>query len=62
MSGCICQSCENEYKVDIIVTDELWEQIKPEDKPKGGGLLCGNCIIDRIELLNEFSAYKLNRL
>lgn len=47
--GCTCQSCGKTFRVDIIVPDYLWEKIKPEGKPKGGGLLCGSCIMERLE-------------
>jgi hypothetical protein len=46
--GCTCQECNNKFTVDILVSDELWEEIKPVNKPKGG-LLCGNCIMKKIE-------------
>ena len=60
--GCTCQGCGKIYKVDIIVPDELWKLIKPKDKSDEGGLLCGMCIIDRIEAFNKFGAYELRPL
>ena len=54
--SCICQECNQEYKVDFIVNDELWEQIKPDGKEQGAGLLCGSCIMKRIEELDEYNA------
>lgn len=57
--SCKCQSCATQYKVDIIVPDDLWEQIKPEGKPEGAGLLCGRCIFERIEALDRYAGYKL---
>jgi len=47
--SCKCQKCKKEYKVDLIVPDYVWEKIKPQNKPVGGGLLCGSCIIESIE-------------
>ena len=44
-----------------MVPDELWEQIKPQDKPIGAGLLCGACIVEAIEE-KGFGAYRLELL
>lgn len=57
--SCTCQSCGNSYKVDVVVPDDLWELIKPKDKPTGGGLLCGVCIIRRLEKLGNYVAFDL---
>lgn len=57
--GCTCQECERKYKIDILVSNKLWERIKPQNKPEGSGLLCGICIIKKLEQLNEFSHYNL---
>jgi len=60
--SCTCQVCGRKYKIDLLVGDELWENIKPEGKPIGGGLLCGSCIMDRIEkYLNDYDVYLLMR-
>ena len=56
--ACTCQRCGERYKVDLIVSDELWEKIKPEVKKKGSGLLCGRCIAERIEKMG-YNAYTL---
>jgi len=56
---CLCQECGNKYKVDIIISDELWESIKPKKKPKSGGLLCGKCIFEKIEKLNNYNVFFL---
>jgi len=58
--SCICQRCGAPYKVDILVSDDLWDRIKPFDKPTGGGLLCGACICRRIEALGEYGALHLS--
>lgn len=52
--GCLCQGCNNRYKVDYIIPDDLWKKIKPHGKSDEGGMLCGKCIINRIEKLNVF--------
>ena len=59
--SCKCQECKKQYKVDIIVPDELWKRIKPEDKPERDGMLCGSCIMDRIEALNNYGAWVLKK-
>lgn len=62
--GCICQSCLSRFTVDLMVPDDLWEVVKPQDKPLGSGLLCPQCIIERVveRLKGEFAAFKLERL
>lgn len=55
--SCICQICGNRYKVDINIPDELWEKIRNKKN-----LLCGKCIIERVELINEYNAYQLVKL
>lgn len=59
--SCTCQKCNNKYKVDIMVPDEIWEQIKPEGKSIGAGLLCGKCIIEELEK-KGYSVWKLNKI
>lgn len=48
---CKCHHCGRNYSVDLLVPDAVWEQIKPSGKPAGAGLLCGVCIIERMEKL-----------
>lgn len=55
--GCICQDCGKNYTVDLIIPDKLWEEIKPPAKPEGAGLLCGACIMARIELVKGFARF-----
>ena len=57
--SCKCQSCGDLYKVDVSVSDDLWEKIKPEGKTEGSGLLCGCCIFERIESLNKYDCFNL---
>ena len=47
--SCKCDRCERQYRVDLVVPDDIWEKIKPDWKPEGAGLLCGSCIMDKIE-------------
>lgn len=56
---CTCQECGKKYKIDLLIPDELWEQIKPEGKPYGAGLLCGRCIMDKLENLLDYSFFHL---
>jgi hypothetical protein len=56
--ACKCQSCEKKFKVDIMIPDEVWEIIKPKGKPVGAGLLCGVCILGRLEGLG-YGAFEL---
>ena len=62
IEGCICQYCGNKYKIDLLIPDELWEQIKPSGKPQGTGLLCGLCIISKLENLLSYSAFKIIKI
>jgi hypothetical protein len=54
--SCKCQICNRLYKVDLIIPDDLWEKIKPSSKSNGAGMLCGLCIMDRIEKLDNCGA------
>lgn len=47
--GCKCQGCGKYFCVDLIVPDEIWMQIQPKEKPPGAGLLCGKCIVQKLE-------------
>jgi len=50
---CKCQNCGKNYKVDLIIPDNIWEIIKPLEKPEDAGLLCGACIMNKIEELDD---------
>jgi hypothetical protein len=54
-----CQGCGKAYKVDVMIPNDIWERIKPGGKPVGAGLLCGLCIMERMERTLDYSAYKL---
>lgn len=60
--GCRCQGCGAKYKIDVMVDDKTWEEIKPKGKPKGAGLLCGSCIFEMMERTSDFAAYELKDL
>ena len=56
--GCLCQGCGKRYKVDLIIPNDVWAKICPNknsiDPLYGSGLLCGVCIMQRVEDLDEF--------
>lgn len=52
--GCLCQNCGQRYRVDLRLPDELWERIHGPDN-----LLCGMCIMKRIERIGVFDYYDL---
>jgi len=56
-----CQDCGRQYGADVLVRNKTWERIKPTGLSKGGGLLCGGCIVKRIEALEMHSAWRLVR-
>ncbi len=60
-NGCLCQGCGRRYKVDVMVPDGEWDWMRPFGTNKGGGLLCGHCIIDRLESCGH-NAYKLEEI
>lgn len=55
--GCLCQRCGENYKVDVLVSDDLWAVISPKAPP--GGLLCGPCVMRKIENRGDFAAFLL---
>ncbi len=57
--SCECQNCGDQYKVDFIIQNELWEEIKPSGKGKGGGMLCGSCICQKIEEKREYNSFNI---
>lgn len=60
---CTCQRCGKFYKVDVIVDDELWENhVKPKNKPKDDGLVCGSCIMKAIEDIGDYGAFRLIKI
>jgi hypothetical protein len=59
--GYLCQGCGRRFKVEVNISMELWLKIRPLKKDGGSGLLCGECIMRRIEAFGEFASYKLVR-
>lgn len=59
--SCICQECGIKYKVDLLVPNDLWEKIKPKDKSKDAGLLCGSCIMKKIENISGYDYWILKK-
>lgn len=61
-NGCKCQGCSAYYRVDFLVPDDVWGRISPKnvDGFKGGGLLCGRCIVERIEGFGDFGAFHVS--
>ena len=59
VDGCVCHGCGVCYTVDLEVPDELWAKIKPSGASDRGGLLCGSCIMARIETLSGFCLWRL---
>lgn len=47
-----CYDCARPYESigDCVVPDEVWERINPTEH-RGAGLLCANCIIERLHVL-----------
>jgi len=56
--GCKCHGCGRIYKVDLLISDELWYLITYPDRPE---MLCGMCIMERIEEIGKFDYYKLEK-
>jgi len=52
--ACTCQNCGRKYKVDLVVSSEIWEKITPKPDQPGAGMLCGPCIMERVETLGEY--------
>jgi len=52
--SCTCQDCGVGYKVDLLIPDALWEAIRGDKN-----LLCGVCIMDKIEDLDEYGSLKV---
>ena len=50
--SCKCQGCGKQYNIDVNVPDDVWEIIKPAGKQEGAGLLCGSCILEKLEKLD----------
>jgi len=60
--SCKCQHCGQRFKMDLLIANKIWEQIKPQHKSKGAGLLCPSCIVQKIEKLFGYSAFKIRQI
>lgn len=57
--GCLCQGCGRRYRVDLLLNDELWKWIRYPDNPT---LLCGVCIMERIEQIGSFDYFYFTKV
>ena len=57
--ACTCQKCGREYTIDLIIPNDKWNIIRPAGKTEGAGLLCGGCIMEKLEALEGYGAYFL---
>ena len=57
--ACKCQKCGKEYKLDLLIPDEVWCKITPSNN-KEAGLLCSVCIVTELEKIYEYSMFKLS--
>jgi hypothetical protein len=57
----ICQGCGKEFRIDIMVPDELWDRLKPPERKDGSGMLCGSCILTRMEGLAGADMWQLTK-
>ena len=59
--SCKCQKCGKQYKIDLMISDNLWNQVKLKEK---SGLLCGSCIMSRLEGIRNlgYIAFKLKKI
>ena len=58
--GCECSHCGQLYTVDLMIPDEWWERISPPPKHKiQTRLLCGECIMRRIETSSSYAGFRL---
>lgn len=53
---CICQECGREYKVDLIVPDNLWKEIS-----RGKKMLCPVCIAEELEKMGKYDYWFLSK-
>lgn len=49
--ACICHECKTPYYIDLNIPDELWQRI---GMPEHSGLLCGICIMKRLESFKQY--------
>lgn len=59
--SCKCQSCGKQYKIDLMIPDELWNKIRPKNKSEGAGMLCGSCIMQQLEKISDYDYWLLEK-
>lgn len=54
----VCYDCGIPYRrmADLHLPNKIWEKINPCNNP-GGGLLCPNCICDRLRIVGESKTF-----
>lgn len=55
--ACKCQECRKMFKIDLLIPDKL----RPIVKASGSGLLCGSCIMKKLERLDKYQAWELRQ-
>ena len=60
--SCTCQRCKKKYTVDLIIPDLLWEKVKSNRKTLDAGLLCGACIMARVEQISGYDYWYLAKI
>jgi hypothetical protein len=53
-SGTLCGRCGMRYRVDVMVSDELWAKIHNDNEH-----LCGPCVVRSLEAISENDFYDL---
>lgn len=59
---CKCQECGKLYKIDLLIPDDLWNKITPNKKHKHAGLLCGSCIMVKLEKMLDYDYFHLMKI
>ena len=58
-NGCTCDGCGHLYTVDLLVPDDVWNKVCT-NLPRGeSSMLCGSCLMARLERVSGFAAWKL---
>ena len=58
---CICQHCGKKYRIDLLISDRLWKIIRPKGKKLWAGLLCGGCIMNKLEDISGYDYWFLTK-
>jgi hypothetical protein len=58
--ACTCDVCGKKYKIDLVVSNDIWLKIRPDkSRPPEAGLMCPVCIMKVIEEVEGYGAYRL---